>query len=207
MDREWLDRLERRFGALSVPGLASFLTAMNGAVWALSLFRPEFPYSLTLEPALALGGQPWRLLTFLFVPPFLPPLFLIFWLYLFYLYAQALEDEWGDFRFTVYYGAGVLATVLASFAVGAGLGNAALNATLFLAFARLYPDFEILVLFVLPVKVRWLAWLSWAGIGWAFLAGGSRGRAAVAAGVVNYLLFFGPELWDQARRLLRRLSR
>lgn len=197
MKSEWSRRLERRFGAWAFPQLAGFIVFMNAAIWLLSLIKPQFPSMLTLNPAAVMHGEIWRIFTFLFVPPGMQPLWMFFWLYLLYMYANALEQAWGDFQFNLFYGIGALAVVAASFFLGEGLSNAFLNASLFLAFATLFPDFELLIFFILPVKVKWLAILLAAGMGWSFLTGDIFERWAVAAGLVNYVVFFGPELWAQ----------
>lgn len=194
--RNWFGRLEYRLGEWAFPQLALFIVAMNAAVYVLSMFRPEFGAMLDLEPALVLQGQVWRLFTFLFIPPPMRPIWMFFWLYILFVYAQRLEAEWGDFKFNVFYGVGALATIAASLILGVGLSNMTLNTTIFLAFAALDPDFELLLFFFLPVKVKYLAWLAWAGISLAFLFGGWGARLALAAGTVNYFLFFGREHWD-----------
>src|SRR5205823_45350 len=108
--------------------------------------------------------------------------------------------RWGDFRFNLFYGIGACAVVLASMIIGLPLSNVTLNATIFLAFAALWPDFELLLFFVLPVKVKWLAYLAWAGILWSFLTGGWMARVALASGLMNYALFFGPSHLENLRR-------
>jgi len=196
---EWSRRLERRFGGWAFPQLASFIIFMNAAIWILSMLKPEFPYLLTLEPTRIMHGQVWRLFTFLFIPPAMSPLWMIFWLLLLFQFAQALEHEWGDFQFNMFYGIGAAATIGVSFWLGVGLSNLILNASLFLAFATLYPDFELLIFFILPVKVKWLALLTAAPIAWSAIAGSSYERWAVAAGLANYAAFFGPGWIDKAR--------
>ncbi len=211
--RNWLGRLETRLGDWAFPQLALFIVAMNAAVYVLSMLRPEFTALLDLEPALILKGQVWRLFTFLFIPPAMRPIWMFFWLYLIFIYAQRLESEWGDFKFNVFYGVGALATIAASLMLGVGLSNMPLNTTIFLAFAALDPDFELLLFFVLPVKVKYLAWLAWAAVAFAFIFGGWGTRLALAAGTVNYFLFFGGQhwadfkFWLQVRRNRRRYRR
>ena len=133
------------------------------------------------------------------------PLWLVFWLILFYLYARALETLWGDFKFTVFCAFGAGATGLASLLLREGLSNVPFNASLFLAFARLNPDFEILMFFVLPLKMKWLALAVWAMTLLNFIAGGAAQRWAIAAGLANYLVFFGPGHWRDFNFFLRRL--
>lgn len=201
--RAWLDRLERSLGSWAPPDPSLLLVGMNAAVWALSMLKPEFPARLALEPELVLSGEVWRLVTFLFIPPALSPLWMVFWLLMFYSFASALEGEWGEFKFSVYYAVGAAATVAASAALGTGLSSLPLNTSLFLAFARLFPEVELYVFFVLPVKVRWLSWAAWAVFGANFLLGSWVTRVALLAGVANWALFFGREAFSDLRRLRR----
>lgn len=201
MNGDWIDRLERRFGSWSLPDLPLFIVAMNAAIYVLAHLKPAFPQLLSLDPGRILAGEVWRLVTYLFIPPLIGPLLLFFWLYLLFVYAQALEAEWGEFRFNLYYALGAAATAAAALAGGAAFPNAnvPVNASLFLAFAALYPDFELLLFFVLPVKVKWLALLAWLGLAWSFLGGGWLTRLALAAGLANYAVFFGPRHWQDFR--------
>ena len=203
LNSHWFDRLERRFGEWCVPQLASFIVGMNAIVWAMTMMRPAFPAVLSLEPELVMRGQVWRLFTFLLIPPTMSPIWMFFWLYILYIYASALEAEWGDFRFNLYYGIGAVSTILASMFLGVGLSNVPLQTSLFLAFAALYPDFEVLIMFILPAKVKWLAWLAWAGMAWNMLASNGATRVALAASLVNYAVFFGSDHWETARRWLK----
>lgn len=195
MNPTWADRLERRLGFLSIPGLAGFLAGMNAAVGLLSVLRPDFSFQLSLDPELVRSGQLWRLLTFLFIPPELSPLWLFFWLVLYYAYLHMLENAWGDFKLTLFCAIGAAATGLASLLLGLPLSNAAFNTSLFLAFARLNPEFEILLFFFLPVKMRWLAACAWALTALSLLAGSAAIRVSLLAGIANYLLFFGEDHW------------
>lgn len=200
----WFDRLERRLEFLAIPNLASFLVGMNAIIWVMTMARPEFTYRLVLYPEAVRAGELWRLLTFAVVPPIMAPLWMVFWLLLLYTYASALEQEWGDFRFNLFFGTGVLATAAAAMLSGRPMSNVTLSASLFLAFAALYPDFVINIFMILPVQARWLAALTAAGLLWRFLAHGAAARWEVASGVLNYLLFFGGDHWLTLKRMWRR---
>jgi len=199
----WILRLERRFGSFAVEDLSLFIVVMNAAVWALSLLKPEFPAMLTLLPDLLLRGQVWRAFTFLFVPPPASPLWMLIWLYMLYVIAGSLEREWGSFRFNLFYALGALSLLAASLAFGVGLPNTALNMSLFLAFAAVHPEMEILLFFVLPVKVRWLALAAWVWTAWMLLAGDGYTRLTVVSSLVNYALFFGLEHFQTLRSRIR----
>jgi membrane associated rhomboid family serine protease len=195
-----LDRLERRFGNWAIPQFALFIAAANGLIYVLALQRGEFLDQLILDPVAVRQGQFWRIATFLFVPPMMGIFWEAMWLLLLYQIAQSLENEWGDFRFCLYYAIGALATIGAAlWIVKDTLSSVPLNTTLFLAFATLYPDFELLLFFVLPVKVKYLAWLTWLGLAWGILTGSALTRVAIAAPLSNYVLFFGPDHWQSLK--------
>lgn len=204
MDGAWVDRLERRFGFLAAPGLPVFLTGMTAVCALLGAFKPEFADALTLDPAALLGGQAWRLLTFLFVPPPAGPLWLVLWIAMLYAILQALEAAWGEFKLTVFLLAGVLTTAAGALAVATEFGNSVLMLGAFLAFARLMPDREVLVMFVLPVKLRWLAGLTAVWIALEFVTNGLAGRVQLLTGLAPYLLYFGDGHYRELRQSWRR---
>ena len=79
---------------------------------------------------------------------------------------------------------------------GQVVSNTYLCGTVFLAFAWLYPNFVFHIMFILPVKVKWLAWLTWATYIYGFLKGPNLARLMIAAGVANFLLFFGRDIYE-----------
>ncbi len=197
---KWLDRLERRFGAWSIPEFPLFIVAANGLIYLLMQTQPLFYDKLLLDPYAVRHGEWWRVATFLFVPPPMSALFMVFWLYLLYQYAQALEQAWGEFQFCFFYLTGAVATALAAlFVVHATLSNIPLNTTLFLAFATLFPDFELLLFFILPVKVKYLAWIIWATVIYSLIFGSPGTRVGILASLINYFIFFGRELFEKVR--------
>jgi hypothetical protein len=169
---------------------------------ARSQGNPPVSPAIWLDPAKVVSGEVWRLVTFLFQPPTTNPLFAFFAWYLFYLMASALENQWGTFRYFLYLLIGYVASLVSVFVFSVALGtpgavapNAFLYGTVFLAFARLYPDFTLMLMFILPVKVKWLALLTWISYAYQFLFGGSwLVSMMVVAAVSNFLLFFGREI-------------
>jgi hypothetical protein len=207
MDGDWVDRLEPKLGWLAVPGLPLYLSAMTAFVAILSAVKPEFRYALELEPAGLLHGQVWRALTFLVVPPPAGPLWLFLWLALLYSCLSALEAAWGDFKTTMYVAVGALCTVAGSLAVREGMDPTMVHLSTFLAFARLLPEREVLVMFVFPVKVRWLAALAGLLVAVEFVTEGAPGKVYLASGLCSYFLFFGRGHWLDLRAAWRRRGR
>ncbi len=183
-----------------IDGLPLIIVSSNALVFLFDLVQPGLTAHLRLSHSALAAGEYWRLVTFLFVPPPLNPIFMVFWLYLIFLYASALERAWGSFRFTVYYLAGALATALTGFVPSLdAVPNAYLNAGLFLAFTTLFPDMELLLFFFIPLKVKYLGILTCMWMAWNFATGSATARLTVAASLVSYGLFLGPELWERAR--------
>lgn len=203
-EARWVDRLERKLGGFSIPGLASFLAGLSAAVGLLSLIRPDFPLQLFLDPELVLHGQVWRLVTFIFIPPNTQPLWLILWVLVFYSIQKNLEDYWGDFKLTVYWAVGVAATAATALGFDMPMGNGHLLLSAFFAFARLNPRHTFYVFFILPVQAIWLARISLALALFDAARGGRYSALAFAAGIANYLVFFGPGHWDDLKGRLRK---
>jgi len=200
-----LARLERRLGRYAVPNLIAYIVGGMGVIWLLSVSRPEVLQRLVLDMDAVRHGQVWRLLTFLFIPPPSSAWWILINLYFTWWVGSSLEAHWGAFKFDVYYVLGVLATVVAAVVAGP-MTNFWLDASLFLAFATLFPDVSILLFFILPVRVKWLGIVAAAFMGYAAVTSGWDERAAIAASLVNYLVFFG-EHWAalaKGRRVERR---
>src|ERR1700676_2952802 len=155
----WLDKLERRFGFLAIPGLCRLLVGFTVLVFVLILLNPDFLNVTTLDPARVRRGEVWRLITYIFVPPSLSPLWLLLALWFLWFIGDGLERAWGAFRLTLYFLVGMIGTTIAAFFFGSNFSNQMLVSSLFFAFARFYPDVVIYILFILPAKIKWLAWV------------------------------------------------
>jgi membrane associated rhomboid family serine protease len=189
MDR-LLARLERTFlGRLAIERLTTFIVGGMAITYVLSMTRPGFIQHLYFDPRLV-ASQPWRLVTFLFLPPPSSMIWVLLALYFTYLIGTSLEQEWGALKFNLYYLLGAMGIAAAGFITGTAQTNEFLNMSLFFAFATLFPDYEIRVFFVLPVKVKWLGLLSAAFVAYQVAVGGTSTRVAIAAVFANYLLFF-----------------
>jgi hypothetical protein len=197
MDR-LLARLDRRIGRYAIPHLIYYVVAGMLLVWVLARSRPEVLDRLVLDMAAVRSGEVWRLVTFLFVPQDLSYMVLIN-IYFTWWVGTSLEAHWGAFKFDVYYLLGVVGTIAVATLVG-GQSNIWLDASLFLAFATLFPDAVILLFFVLPIKVKWLGILAALAIGYFFVQGGWGTRAAILVSLGNYVLFFAGHWWGAANR-------
>jgi hypothetical protein len=199
-------KLERKFGDYAIPNITLYLIAFQGFTFFISLTKPEYISKLVLSHDALFAGQWWRLLTLLVMPPPLHPVFLIFYLFIYYMIGTTLETRWGTFRYNIYILVGYIATALVVLIPGAVVSNVYLMESIFLAFAWLYPDFEFLIFFILPVKVKWLGLIGWIFYAYAFFDGNWITKAEVAAGSLNFLLFFHTDLIDWITTSNRRLK-
>jgi len=195
----WLDKLERRFGFLGVPGLMRIVVIFTALVFVLARLDPNFVTILDLDAARIRHGEVWRLFTYIFVPQTLSFIWVTFALLFLWFIGDGLERAWGHFRLTLYFVVGMIGTTAAAFFFGSNFSNSMLSAGLFFAFARFYPDEVIYVFFILPLKVKWLAWASAAFLLFAFVVNSTDYRLALIAALSNYLIFFGPEIFNAVR--------
>jgi hypothetical protein len=195
----WLDKLERRLGFLAIPGLARILVGFAALVFGLAWALPGFTSMLVLDPEKIRHGEVWRLFTYIFIPQTMSPLWVIFALWFLWWIGEGTERAMGAFQFTLYFLIGMIGTTIAAFFFGSNFSNAMLISSIFFAFARFYPEEIIYVLFILPVRIKWLAWIYAAFLILGFFTGSNSYRAALIAAFANYLIFFGPEIIHQAR--------
>jgi len=184
---------------LAIPGLIRYVVILNALVFLLMLLNRPIVEMISLDPALVLQGQIWRLVTWIFIPTTSSMLWIFFYLMFTWWAGEMLEATWGTARLNLYYFLGMAGCTASAFFLGPNFGNTILTFTLLLALATLSPDLEILFFFF-PMKLKWVALLSivypW---GYLFVGGGTSTQVAIVVCLVNYLIFFGPQLFLQAR--------
>ncbi len=195
---KWLDALERKTRRFAIPHLMNYLIFGMAIVYLGDLMGLRLSQALTLSLPLVGQGQVWRLITFVFLPPSSSPLWVILSLYFYWMICSALENYWGSARFTLFYLVGVLGNLLAALITGYAV-NTYLNLSLFFAFAATWPDYQILVFFILPVKMKWLALLDGALFLWQLIVGPWSTRAAIIFSLLNVLLFLGGDLFSRIK--------
>lgn len=210
-----ISKLEKRFGSWAIPNLAVYLIGIQVIGTVLLMGGYVNSMDLILHGSSVFDrGEWWRLLSFMMIPKTTSPLFLLISFWIFYMIGNALERQWGTFRFNLFILSGYLLTVLmAVINPGAILTNFYFLGSVFLAFATLFPNFEFLIFFVLPMKVKWLGWIT---AGWYIMtlimpiSGGMPGalgignKLSIVAALSNYLLFFGRDFIQSVRAGQRR---
>jgi hypothetical protein len=202
-----LDRLERKFRPYAVPNVTMIIIMGQVLAYILSQSNPRILERMVLVPRLVMEGEIWRLGSFCFVPPITNLLFFFFAMMIFHMMGSALEQTWGNVRYNLFLISGYLTTVGVAFVYpDLTATNMFIGTSVFLAFAWLYPNYVFYIMFILPVKVRWLAVLTWIGLTYGLITGDMPTRLFILAGIANFLLFFGPEILLRTRSKGRQIQ-
>ncbi|MEA4814839.1 MAG: rhomboid family intramembrane serine protease [Oscillospiraceae bacterium] len=188
-----------------IPNLMKVIVIGNVVVYALYLLT-NYNHSsidfLSFNLSSLLSGEIWRIVTFIFVPYDYNPIWFAIGLFFFYSIGNALEREWGTAKFNVFFFGGSLLTLLYVIIVSAvsGLsitlaGTYYVNMSMFFAFAMLYPEANVLLI-IIPIKIKYLAWISAAMFALEFIrglfAGGGLASFIPVIALLNFFIFF----WD-----------
>lgn len=195
----WLNKLEGRFGKYAIRNLPLYIALCYGVGAVLNIASGGTFYTqyLSLNPYLVLHGQPWRLVTFLIATPESNIIFLIFMLLFYYSLGESLVHVWGAFRFNMYVLTGILGTILASFIVYfiqpspyIFMDTYYLNMSIFLAFAAIFPDMQIYLYAIIPIRVKWLALIYAALMVYEFITGDIGAKVCIVVSMMNFFVFF-----------------
>lgn len=200
-----INKLERKFGRFGIPHLTNYILVCYVIGYLLSMTKTSLISYLYLEPGLILQGQIWRLITWVLVPPGMSNiLFVLIMLMFYYSLGTTLERTWGTFRYTLLYISGLLFTVIGAFLLYFIEGGYVLFAGMFstyyismsilLAFAVSYPDMRVLLYFVIPIKMKWMAFVYVAMIGYDIFnyvrMGVWQMAVPIVASLLNFIIFF-----------------
>ena len=205
-----LNKLERKLGKYVIPNLMRYL--IGGYVLGYLLMigsnitSVNFISYMTLEPYYIIHRfQIWRIFTWIMIPESSNILFFAIMLLLYYQLGTALENAWGTFRYNAYIFGGMLATLIGAFILYfiygaisggpvAGIGNyfsmEYVNLSIFLAFAVCFPDMEVLLYFIIPIKMKWMAVVYAVMIVISVITAGWPGRVAILCSLLNFLVFY-----------------
>jgi membrane associated rhomboid family serine protease len=206
----FLYRLENKFRRFAIDKLMQIITVcmliVFGADLILRMYADELLISinsyLEFDRALILKGQVWRVLSFIIAyPESSNILFTLMGIYFFYWTGAKVENYWGKARFTLYYFFGIIVTIIAGLIVG-NISNIYLNLSLFLAFCTMFPNERVLILFVIPIKVKWLGIVEAVALLALFIFGYWAIRAAIIAALANYLLFCSYDLINHIKHAI-----
>lgn len=210
-----MSKFERKFGKYAVKNLTLMLILCYACGYAISLIFPAFLQYLTLNPYKILHGQIWRLVTWVISPPSGSNIFFVLiTLFFYYSLGTTLERTWGDYRYNVYIFSGMLFTIVGSFLlmgysylfmkttiafygeeqyfalIANFFSTYYVNMSIFLAFAATFPDAQVLLMFIIPVKVKWLGIIYAVMLVYEFITYPIYLKFVILASLMNFIVFF-----------------
>ena len=190
-----LNVLEKKLGRYVPSNITHVILGGQILAYVLIYFNPQYANFFVLQGALLLEGEWWRILTFLLAPISDGLLFTAFAWIAFYILGISLEQKWGSFRYLLYILIAYIGTIFLSFLFPKMvLASGYVYASLFLAFAYLYPNYLFYIFFIIPVRVKWLALITWIGLFSGIVLGSLETRVSIGVSIANFLLFFGRDL-------------
>ncbi len=220
-----MSNFEKKFGKYAIKNLSLILIMCYACGYLMKWINPGFFTYLYLNPYEIIHHfQIWRLVTWLIVPPDSFDFWTLLMLYFYYSIGTSLERTWGTYRYNVYIFSGMIFTAVGAFVlygISSLLGAQSLglwtvvdgyvtyptmfstyyvNMSIFLAYAATFPDYEVLLFFILPIKVKFLGIIYGAMLVYQFIVGygTSSGlfyynlgnRFVIAASLLNFIVFF-----------------
>ena len=203
----FIDKLERKYGRYGIENLTMYIIISYVLGYALMYINPGALSMLSLNVTKILQGQVWRLITWIVYPPSTSsPLWFVIAILFFYPISASLEHTWGKFKFTLYILSGMIFTVIAAFilhfvmgGVLDGLGGIIfstyyISLSIFLAYSLTYPDMTVLLMFVIPIKMKWMSIVYAAiviyDVARYFMNGAWFMALPIIASLLNFVIFF-----------------
>ena len=203
----WMDKLERKWGRHAVANLSRYFVLAQVIGYVVQLTAPGLMSYMNFDMGSILHGQIWRLVSWILIPPSSLDIFTIIMLFFYYSIGTSLERAWGDFKYNVYIFSGILMTIIGSFLLygilyavngypslmGAAFSTYYISLSIFLGFAISFPDMQVLLYFIIPIKIKWLAYLDVALLAYSMITSIMSGNWA---GCVVCLLYTSPSPRD-----------
>lgn len=201
----WIDKLERKYGRFGIQNLTMYVIICYVVGYVLVYINPSLLSMMSLEPVLILHGQIWRIITWVIYPPSTTSFlwFILAIVFFYYPIGTSLERTWGKFRYTLYIFSGILFSVIGAFilyfitgayGIGSLFNTYYISLSVFLAYALSYPDMNIYLWFVIPIKMKWMAVVYGAFIiydmGTYVRSGQWYMAVPIVASLLNFTLFF-----------------
>ena len=203
-----IDRFCARHPRFGISNLMLYIVIAQAAVYVLDLVMGGTltGYWLPFHRELILHGQIWRLVSFVFIPSATSPFYLLMGCYFYYWIGQTLERTWGTAKFNLFYLCGVVLSVIMGMVVGY-TEISYVNLSIFLIIATLYGDMQVLLFFVVPIKMKWMALIDVVLIVVDVIGYARAGLWIFAlvplASFVNYFIFTWP-FWSYKLGIVKR---
>ncbi len=157
---ELINKLERKIGRYAIPNLTMYILGLYIVGYILQLIpvNVNLTQLLTLNPAMILHGQIWRLISWVLIPPSSLHILIFITLMFYYFVGNTMERTIGTFRYNLFIFSGLILMIVGAFVTyliysltapdlvdvymyvySSAFSTYYLQETVFLAFAIIYP--------------------------------------------------------------------
>ena len=199
--RDLFYRLKYRFGRYAIQNLSLYVT-MIFSLGYLLMISPvgAYVYSawLAFYPYEVLHGQIWRIVTAILFPPITSSS--IIWaaisLLIYHNFSSLVERMMGAFEFNVYFFSsiiiGELGAIISYLITGLNFPYLPIytHFAIIMAFSIMFPDASVLLMFVIPIKAKWIAIAEAVIYLYNFLTGSIITKISIAAAFIPVVIFF-----------------
>ncbi|MGI6006461.1 MAG: hypothetical protein ACOX8E_03090 [Ruminococcus sp.] len=201
-----INKLERKFGRYAIQNLTMYIIITYVVGYLLTFLAPNVLIYCYLEPALILRGQVWRIVSWLLIPPGSLDIFTVIMLFFYYSIGSTLERTWGAFRYNLYIFGGIILSIIGAFLLyiilrltgssgillmeGGAFSTYFISMSIFLGFAAEYPNMQVLLYFIIPLKIKWLALVDVVYLVWQMVQSGWVTRVSIICSLMNFIIFF-----------------
>jgi hypothetical protein len=214
---KFLSKIERKLGKYAIPNLSLVMILCFTLGYILQIVWPNVYVKLIFIPYnVVLGHEYWRLFTWIVTTPSSFSIFTLVMLFFYYRVGRELEYTWGKFMYNLYIFSGLLLETLGLLLVSLYYYKWSADAashmfdyngyisstiagvyvtyymvmSMYLAFAAIYPDTIVMFCFVIPMKMKWLAYIDLIYLAYSFITGDIFIRAVILTSVLNFFIYY-----------------
>ena len=211
---KFLYKLEKKFGKYAIKNLSIYIVGCFVIGYILSILAPNvYSYVIFSPYHIFVEHQIWRIFTWIFTTPGSFSIFTLVMLFFYYSIGTSIERAIGTFMYNLYiFGGIILSTVgvliasaisyftikdindVQNFFMGMVAGASMtyyMCISIFLGFALMYSDSMVLLWFIIPFKVKWMAYIDLAFLAWDFIVNDNLiSRVTIVACVLNFFIFY-----------------
>ena len=210
---KFLHKMQRKLGKYCVRNLSLYVVICFSLSYVLGLLFPQVYAQLVFSPIdVIYNHEYWRLFTWIFTSPGEFTVFTLVMLYCYYVIGNIIERSIGTFLFNIYIFSGYLFTTLGIFITSLIKFKVMNDATIddlvygsvaglrltyymlisiFLGFAIVNADQYVLFMFILPIKVKWAAYIDLAVLAYDFIVCDNLiYRVTIVASILNFIMMY-----------------
>lgn len=209
---KFIYKLEKKFGRYAIKNLSIYVAGCMIMSYLLWILFPSVSELVTFDPyAIFARHQYWRIFTWILTPPTGFNYFTLIMIFFYYAIGTSIERGIGTFMYNLYIFSNLFLITISSFIFsmvyyfmsseyefivysygsGYGLMTFHLLTSIFLGYALLYQNAYVLLFFVIPFKVKWMAYIEGIFLLYYFVRlPAAISRLTIIAVALNFFLYY-----------------